>query len=100
MKRCEIMLTSNISYIHNRIFDVLSNLVPFVQFKKREKHPWGSATFRKVTTKSNNTSKSKTPPWVFSRFLNCENATKSRKASYINLGISTTNVPIIKKPVN
>ena len=23
------------------ICDVLHNLVPFVQFKKREKHPWG-----------------------------------------------------------
>ena len=28
--------------------DVLRDLVPFVQFKKREKHPWRSATFSKV----------------------------------------------------
>ena len=28
--------------------DVLHDLVPFVQFKKREKHPWRSATFSKV----------------------------------------------------
>ena len=27
------------------ICDVLRDLVPFVQFKKREKHPWRSATF-------------------------------------------------------
>ena len=27
---------------------VLRNLVPFVQFKKREKHPWWSVTFSKV----------------------------------------------------
>ena len=26
----------------------LCHLVPFVQFKKREKHPWGSVTFSKV----------------------------------------------------
>ena len=28
--------------------DALRDLVPFVQFKKREKHPWRSATFSKV----------------------------------------------------
>ena len=28
--------------------DVLRDLVPFVQFKKREKHPWRSLTFSKV----------------------------------------------------
>ena len=28
--------------------DDLRDLVPFVQFKKREKHPWRSVTFSKV----------------------------------------------------
>ena len=28
--------------------DALRDLVPFVQFKKREKYPWRSATFSKV----------------------------------------------------
>ena len=28
--------------------DVLRDLVPFVQFKKREKHAWRSVTFIKV----------------------------------------------------
>ena len=28
--------------------DVLRDLVPFVQFKKREKHPWRSVTFSKA----------------------------------------------------
>ena len=28
--------------------DVLRDLVPFVQFKKREEHPWRSVTFSKV----------------------------------------------------
>ena len=27
--------------------------------------------------------KSNTPPWVFSRFLNCKNGTKSRNASHV-----------------
>ena len=27
------------------IFDALHDLVPFVQFKEREKQPWGSDTF-------------------------------------------------------
>ena len=31
-----------------QICDALRDLVPFVQFKKREKHPWRSVTFRKV----------------------------------------------------
>ena len=30
------------------ICDVLRDLVTFVQFKKREKHPWRSVTFSKV----------------------------------------------------
>ena len=29
--------------------DALRELVPLVQFKKREKHPWRSVTFSKVT---------------------------------------------------
>ena len=28
--------------------DAMRNLVPFVQFKKREKHPWRSVTFSKA----------------------------------------------------
>ena len=30
------------------ICGALRDLVPFVQFKKREKHPWGSVNFSKV----------------------------------------------------
>ena len=41
--------------------DALHDLVPFVQFKKREKHPWRSVTFSKVA--------SFTPPWVFFTFF-------------------------------
>ena len=44
--------------------DVLHDLVPFVQSKKREKHLWRSVTFdTKSVTRSN------TPPQVFFTFL-------------------------------
>ena len=32
----------------DEIYGALRDFVPFVQFKKREKHPWGSVTFSKV----------------------------------------------------
>ena len=65
-------------YLFNRpSCDALHVLVSFVQFKKREKHPWRSVTFSKVGGKS-------TPPWVFSRFLNCTNDIKSHNASHVN----------------
>ena len=55
-----ILLNENISMKWVRvtneqgICDALRDLIPFVQFKKREKHPW---------TKIN------TPPWVFFTFF-------------------------------
>ena len=54
----------------------LHDLVPFVQFKKREKHPWRSVTFTKVAGYSNFIYFN----WIY---LNCTNSTKSRKASWI-----------------
>ena len=48
----------------NSIHDALRDLAPFVQFEKREKHPWRSVTFNKVTgSKDNN------PPWAFFTFF-------------------------------
>ena len=38
-----------LSFSGNSIRDALRDLVPFVQFRKRKKHPWRSATFSKVT---------------------------------------------------
>ena len=32
----------------SEICDTLRDLIPFLQFKKREKHPWRSVTFSKV----------------------------------------------------
>ena len=54
------------------ICDALHDLVPFVQFKKREKHPWRSVT---LVTRINS------PPWVFFKFFNIRNGTKLCKAS-------------------
>ena len=34
--------------IASQMCDALRDLVPFVQFKKREKHPWRSVIFSKV----------------------------------------------------
>ena len=32
------------------IYDALFDFVPFVQFKKREKHPWRNVTFSNVVS--------------------------------------------------
>ena len=41
----QCVLNINICELHS---DALRDLVPFVQFKKREKHLWRSVTFSKV----------------------------------------------------
>ena len=43
------MSYSNTFYLF-LIYDVLRDLVPFIQFKKREKHPWRSVTFSKSSS--------------------------------------------------
>ena len=48
--------------------DALRDLVPIVQFKKREKHPEKNVTSSKVTFLLNVT-KSNIPPWVFFTFF-------------------------------
>ena len=62
LKLREIPLSTPFHYIHicsaevdsseaielKLICDALHDLVPFVQFKKREKHPWRSVNFSKV----------------------------------------------------
>ena len=50
--------------------DALHDLLTFVQFKKREKHPWKSVTFIYSSM------------GVFHVFLTCANGTKSSKASH------------------
>ena len=60
--------------------DALRDLLPFVQFKKREKHTWRSVTFKAATSL-------KVTPLhgCFSRFLNWTNDTKSRNASLYSI---------------
>ena len=57
-----------LKYYCGIICDALRDLVPFVQFKKCEKHP--------------TLLKSDTPPWAFFTFCNCTNGFKLRKASH------------------
>ena len=47
------------------ICDTVHDLVLFVQFKKREKHPWRSVT----SAEASNLTKSNTPPWMFFTFI-------------------------------
>ena len=67
------------------ICSALRNLVPFVQFKKREKHPRRSINFNKVAKITKITLLKLTLlHGCFSRFLNCTNGTKSRNAPHIS----------------
>ena len=83
-----------------KVCDALRNLVPFVQFKKREKtHEevlplinirLQPATFLKVTLSHE----------YFSRFLKCANSTKSRKASLLMFkSRATSNIDMKFRPV-
>ena len=65
---CRLLIANNI------ICDTLRDLVPFTQFKKREKRP-------KVTLLE-----------CFSRFANCADGTKSYKASHISLNDNKVKV--------
>ena len=56
----------------------LRDLLPFVQFKEREKHPWRSVNFRKVAGLNLTLLHG-----CFSRFVNCTNGTKLRNVSHI-----------------
>ena len=47
------------------IFDALHDLVPFVQFKKREKNYGGGILLVKLQAKACNFTKSIIPPWLF-----------------------------------
>ena len=59
----------------------LRDLIPLVQFKKREKHPWRSVTYSKAAGFSLQLLLKVTLlHGCFSRFLNCAHNTKSRNA--------------------
>ena len=70
---------------HN-ICDVLRDLVAFVQFKKREKHPWRIVNCSKVAgLKPATLLQLALLHGCFSCFLNCTNSNKSRNASHYSL---------------
>ena len=78
-------------YGRHAIYGALRDLVPCAQFKEREKHPFRSVTFSKVAgllaklqVEARNFTKSTLLRGCFSRFLNCRNGTKSRKAPHIS----------------
>ena len=72
-----------------QICDGLRDLVSFVHFKKREKHPWRNVTFTKVADFHPATLLKVTfVHGCFSRFLNCTNDTKSRK-TFISNSLNT-----------
>ena len=67
-----------------KICGALRDLVPFVQFKKREKHPWKSVNFSKIAGFEPATLLKLTfLHGCFSGFLNCTNGTKLRNAPHI-----------------
>ena len=63
----------------DHLWDTSRDLAPFVQFKKREKHPWKRVTLVELKAKAWNFTKNNTPPWVFFTFLNCTNRTNHAK---------------------
>ena len=61
---------SSVQEVYTRhICGALHDLVPFVQFEKREKHPWRSINFSKVAGFACNFTNINTPPWVFFTFF-------------------------------
>ena len=62
-------------------YGALRDLVAFVQFKKREKHPRRSVNFSKV--EGCNFTKINTPPWVFFAFFKLHKCYQTSNASQI-----------------
>ena len=71
-KRKSVTEVIYLSFILLKFCGALRDLVPFVQFKKHEKHPWRSVTFSKVAG-------------CFFHFLNCTNG----------IAQSTTFIPFL-----
>ena len=62
-----------------------------VQFKNVKNIHGGVLLLVKLQAKFCNFTKSNTPPWMFSRFLNCTNGTKSCNASHICIRFNCCN---------
>ena len=72
------MVGCRVVYVH--FSDALRDLLPFVKFKKREKHAWNSVTFSKDSGCS---LKVKVLRGCLSRFLKCANGTNQQFVSYL-----------------
>ena len=68
--------------IFRYICGALPKFLPFVQIKKYENKQGRVLFLVKLQVLAFNFNKDNTPLWMFSTFLNCTNATKSRKASH------------------
>ena len=69
-----------------RICDALRDLVPFVQFEKREKHPRRSVNFSKVSASACNVTKINTLPWVFFTFFKLHKSYQiAQRITYVKL---------------
>ena len=65
------------------IRDALRDLVPFVQFEKRENTHGAALRLAKLQSSACNSTKSNTPPWVFFIFFKLYKWYQSCKASHI-----------------
>ena len=65
----------------------MRDLVPFVQFRKREKQPWRSVTFSSKVAGEKPATLITVLHGCFLRFLNCTNGTKLRKTLLLFLKI-------------
>ena len=70
------------------ICDALSDLVPFVQLKKREKHPWRSVTFSKVIAGVTYKHLQKSPEQLFLSFVRPKRETFYKICMSIKLTVS------------
>ena len=67
--------------------DTLRDLVAFVQFKKREKHPWKCVNVSSFKLQPATLLKVTLLHGRFSHFLNCATATKPRNALHTNVAM-------------
>ena len=74
---------SRVKICKSNIWGTLWDLVPFVQFMKREKHSWMSDTYSKAAGFSQQLYWKWFLDGCFSSFLSCTNGTKSCKASHL-----------------
>ena len=75
-----------------KLCGALRDLVPFVQFKKRDKHPWKSVNFSTVATlKPETLLKLTLFQGCFSCFLNCTNRKNSRNEPHLKTQTGLTH---------